>query len=309
MASAAGRVGVLRQDRRAGVAGLIGQTASLLPVHLSIHRGDEAESEDFLFEMIENKFFSPNLVMWTTLNALLASGGGIGDATLTLDARMAIDGYPDLRMKNVYAGSSPQAVLASQVGEIFALLLRNELEEASLKEVFLDISEEPVRKVARISSARMDKRTVRPGEEVQVTVFLEPYREEQRTLSTTILVPADAPEGQLMLQISDASNSIAGEQKRAPHRFKFQNLTQLLEMLDTLERNDELIVKLMMARGGAVIKGRELPSLPPSALAVLHSSHREGEGGLTHEVVLVERRLTSDYVLSGHIALPLAVRR
>lgn len=309
LASVTKQVGALRQDRRSGVAGIIGQEPSMLPIHLTIHYRDRGEFETFFFEIIHDKFLSPNLVLWTTLNALLTTGMGMGDITAELDARIAIDGYPDLQVNNLFAGAGPHAVLASELGQIVELLLQNDLEEADLKSISVDISVENRRRRARISSARADKQMVRPGEEVQVTAFLEPYRGEERTLSVPVQVPEDAPEGRLALKISDAAASVMWEQKRAPHRFLYHNLVQLLDMLEKLERNDELIVKLVMARSGAVIKGQELPSLPPSALAVLRGSQQEGEGGMTHEVVLVEKRVPTDYVLSGQIALPLVVKR
>jgi len=309
LASTTKPMGVLRQDRRAGVAGIIGQAPLLIPIHLSIHSQNDDEVESFFFEIIDDKFFSPNLITWTTLNSLLASGTMLEDATMEFEARIGIDGHPDLEVSNIFSGTMPQVVLATELGEIVGLLLGNEMEEVSLKAFSVDITVEPLMRAARISSARADKRTVRPGEDVQVTVFLTPYRGEERTLSTIIGVPEDAPEGRLALQISDASASMKWEQKRAPLRFKFQNLPQLLEVLGKLEKNDELIVKLVMARGGAVIKGQELPSLPPSALAVLHGSRQEGEGDMTHEMVLVERRVSADYVLSGQISLPLVVKR
>ena len=309
LASATRQMGALRQDGRAGVAGIIGQEPRMLPIDLEIRYQGEAQPETFFFEIIDNKFFSPNLVVWTTLNALLTSGKSMGDATMELDARIAIRGYPDLRVRNIYTGAMPQAILSKELGEIVALLQQNKLEEASLQGLSLNISVENRRRRARISSARAGKQIVRPGEEVPVTVFLEPYRGEERTLSTTIRVPDDAPEGRLVLQISDAAFSTKWEQNRAPHRFKFNNLSQLLDMLGELERNDQLIVKLIMARSGVVIRGQELPSLPPSALAVLRGSQKSGEGGMTHELVLAQKILPTDYVLSGQIALPLTVRR
>jgi len=280
LASTTKQMGVLLQDRRAGVAGVIGQAPLLIPIHLSIHYQDDGDAESFFFEIIDDKFFSPNLVTWTTLNSLLASGTILEDVTMEFEARIAIDGHPDLEVRNIFSGTMPQVVLATELGEIVGLLLGNEMEEISLKGFSVDITVEPLRRAARISSARADKRTVRPGEDVKVTVFLTPYRGEERTLSTIIRVPEDAPEGRLALQISDAITSMKWEQKRAPLRFKFQNFAQLLEILGKLEKNDELIVKLVMAKGGAVIKGQELPSLPPSALAVLHGSQQEGEGDM-----------------------------
>lgn len=309
LASVTERMGALRQDRRAGVAGIIGQEPSVLPIHLTIHYRTEAPSENYFFEVIDNKFFSPNLVAWTTLNALMTTGTAMGDATLELDASIAMEGYPDLQVNNLFSGAAPQPILATELNDIVGLLLRNNLEEARVQGLNLDIWVENRRRTARIFSARVDKRIVRPGEEVQATIFLEPYRDENQTLSFTITVPEDASEGRLALKLSDAAAAMAWEHKRASQRFQFHNLAQLLDMLRELNRNDQLIAQLVMARSGAVVRGQELPSLPPSALAILRGLQQEGEGGMTYEEVLEEKKVPTDYVLSGQIVLPLTVRR
>ncbi|MFC1682984.1 SpoIVB peptidase S55 domain-containing protein [Candidatus Zixiibacteriota bacterium] len=309
LASAGKPIGVLRQDRRPGVAGLIGQQSTMIPFRLNIrHEGGQAE-DPFFFEMIDNRFMTPNLVVWSTVNAFLTSGRAMGESTMELNGRIAIHGYPDLKISNIFSGSAPHGVLATSFGEVIAYLLRNNLEKVSLKEISLDVTVADGRRVARIAGARLDKKTARPGEQVQVTIFLEPYRGEERTLKVAIQVPDDSPEGRLTLQVSDAASSLSWEQKRAPNRFQFANLSQVFEMVSKLERNDQLIIKLVTARGGAVIKGQELPSLPPSMLTALRGSQQSGEGGLTHEEVLVEKRVTTEYVLSGQMALPLRVER
>jgi hypothetical protein len=309
LASTTGATGVLRQDRRPGVAGLIGQKAATIPVNFSIHGPDILAPENYHFEIIDHSFFTPNLVSWTTYNAFLTTGRAMGDATTRMNARISIAGHDDLYLENVFAGAAPQAVLAAELGELVGFLMRTPLEKIPLQGLDVDVAVEPVRRVARITSARINKVTVRPGEEIQVTIFLEPYRGEERTVRTTLRIPGDVPEGRLGLQISDAAASIAWEQRRAPHRFHFQDVGQLLDVLRELERNDQLIVKLVISRSGAVVKGRELPSLPPSALAVLRGSLRGGGGDMTHQEVLVEKRLETGSVLSGQVALPVEVRR
>jgi hypothetical protein len=309
LASATAPVGVLRQDRRQGVAGLIGRQPLTIPIDLKIHSRGGTGSKSFHFDIIDNKFFSPNLVTWVTLNTFLTTGEAMGDATVELEARFFIDHHADLHLKNVFSGSAPQAVLATELGEIVALLMRTHLGDVQLDSVGLDVTLQSLRREARIASVRTSKAVVEPGEEIQVTVFLEPYRGEERIVQAALQVPHDAPEGRLLLQITDAATSISWEQRRAPHRFQFRSVDQLLETLGGLETNDQLILKLIMQRRGAVIKGQELPSLPPSAMAVLRGSLQGGEGGVTHEEVLVEKRLQTEFVLSGQMALPLEVRR
>jgi hypothetical protein len=309
LASVSDVVGILRQDRRSGVAGIVGQAPATVPVQLRVGGSGRVEPETFHFDIIHNKFFTPNLVMWTILNSFLATGQAMGDATVRMDARLSIEDHGELRMENVFSGAAPHALVATELSEITTLLMSTPLQDVHLQRIKLDLTVEPHRRVARINGAHLDRATVRPGEEVGVTIFVQPYREEERAVKASLRVPYDTPPGRLIVQISDAESSISWEQRRAPHRFQFQNVQQLLEVLGSLEKNDQLILKLVTGRAGAVVRGRELPSLPPSALAALRGSLSGAQGGLTLQEVLVERRLDTDFVLSGHIILPLEVER
>ncbi len=309
LASVSDVAGVLRQDRRSGVAGIVGSASIAVPLKLSIGGPEKETPERYHFNIIHNKFLTPNLVLWTVLNSFLTTGRAMGDATMRMDARLSLEGHGELRMENVFAGSTPHALVATELSEITALLLRTPLEAVRLEGITLDVSVEPRRREARITGARLDRTTVHPGEDVGVTIFLQPYRGDERTVKASLQVPRDTPPGRLIVQISDAESSISWEQRRAPHRFQFQNVGHLLEVLRSLEQNDQLMLKLVTGRAGAVVRGRELPSLPPSALAALRGSLTGSQGGLTYQEVIVEKRLNTEFMLSGHIALPLEVER
>jgi len=309
LASVSDVAGVLRQDRRSGVAGIVGSAPIAVPLKLSIGGPGKEKPERYHFNIIHNKFLTPNLVLWTILNSFLTTGRAMGDATVRMDARLSLEGHGELRMENVFAGSTPHALVATELSEITALLLRTSLEAVRLEGITLDVTVEPRRREARITGARLDRSAVRPGEEIGVTVFIQPYRGDERAVKAFLQVPHDTPPGRMIVQISDAESSISWEQRRAPHRFQFQNIGHLLEVLRDLEKNDQLMLKLVTGRAGAVVRGRELPSLPPSALAALRGSLTGSQGGLTYQEVMVEKRLNTEFMLRGHIALPLEVER
>jgi hypothetical protein len=307
LASVSDVVGVLQQDRRSGVAGVVGRAPGTIPLKLRIGGPDKVEPENFRFRIIQNKFLTPNLLLWTVLNAMLTTGQAMGDATTRMDARLFMKDHGELHMENVFSGASPQALVATELSQIAMLLLTTPLEDVRLEAVDMEVTVIPGRRVGRITGALLDRATVRPGEEIGMTIFIRPYRGEERAVRASLEVPSDTPPGRLIVQISDAESSISWEQRRAPHRFQFQSIPHLLEVLRNLERNDQLILKLVTGRAGAVVKGQELPSLPPSALAALRGSLAGAQGGLTAQDVLVEKRVDFDMVLSGQIALPLKV--
>ena len=97
------------------------------------------------------------------------------------------------------------------------------------------------------------------------------------------------------------------ENARNPDSFKPRNAEQLLKLLSTPGRADELVVEVVRTTPGFTLEGRELPSLPPSARAVLQSSTSSGHLGPVHEEVLLRHRLPTNFALSGEQSIEITL--
>ena len=86
-------------------------------------------------------------------------------------------------------------------------------------------------------------------------------------------------------------------------------MAQLLEVLETSPRNNEITVDLLLRRPGVTVGSTELASVPGSMLSVMRSSRHSGGAMHTQATVLATQTLVTDYVVSGQRQLPITVDR
>ena len=122
-------------------------------------------------------------------------------------------------------------------------------------------------------------------------------------------MPEGIPEGELKIIASDALTARKEEEGRIPHRFQPRNLAQLIRLIEEQDRNNEVIIRFLLPQRGAVVSGKELPVLPESVLAVMRASPEAGWGKITEVTNLMERRLSTPWVISpARHSLPLRVK-
>ena len=59
----------------------------------------------------------------------------------------------------------------------------------------------------------------------------------------------------------------------------------------------------------SILKGTEMPALPPSVLSVMNSSRTNGSFSTIREFILAEHNIQTDYVISGQSQSRVRVRR
>lgn len=302
-------LGKIGQDRRAGISGTIGSLPELIPLHIRLRTDGERNSEDYQFEIIDHKLFSPLFVGWTVLNTVLSSGKARGDCALKLRMDISLGGQSTISKEDLFSGPSVPVSAADAVSRPIFLLMSNEFEEVDIEDISLTIFIEERRRTTRIEGVRINKERVRPGESLELKVFVKPYHEDGVTERIELKIPEDTPEGRVQIRVGDASSAQAWKMERLPLTHRPRNLSQLIDILEKEESNNDIIVEVFLARRGAMVKGEELPSLPPSILSVMRSSKQTGEGDLTEGTVLLKRKLSTDYVVSGSEVLPLEVNK
>jgi hypothetical protein len=300
-------LGTIQQDRYPAVAGIIGQMPDMLPVEVQI--GSASEKEKYQFQVIRDRELCPYFALYSLFNTVLVAEKLYGDATIKSQLSIQIQGYPDLRLQNLYSGH--QAVYHTCLRLLSPLyaIVQNPFKKVRIEDVRFDIEVQERIRSAWINGVRVDKKTVRPGEEVQATVTLEQYLGQCFSRKISLKIPEDVPEGKILLWVGDAQTHKAWEQKRAPDKYLPKNLTHLLQILSSEEKNNTLIVQLFGPEKGLTVEAREMPSLPASILAVMESSKQTGQIGSVAGTVIAKKQIGTDFVLSGSYSVPLEVSR
>lgn len=300
-------LGAIRQDRMAAVAGVLNDIPDMVPV--TLHIQSKTYKEGYRFEVVRDRYIGPVFLFYGLINAIEVAEKLYGDATVRVNANALIADHPPLAWGNVYSSVSALAQSAVLLYTPIRLLVQNTFEPVRLEQVSFEIQVEEHIKAALIEEVRVDQQIVKPGDRLQITTFLRPYRGERFSVKTTLSLPKGLQDGPLMLRVANASTSEQWEVERAPGRYRPESLEQLMDILRYQEPNDHLMVELFALKEGVTVGGREFSALPPSALEVLRSSRQTAVGGPVSGVVLLRKRLKTDYVLSGAHVIELLVRQ
>ncbi len=133
-------VGSFVQDRHTGILGLFGKEPKMIPVTLTIHSGPS--TKEFHYEVLNNARLSPVAMMATVFNALHGTNEYGDDITYRMNGALAVKGFPDVTLQNMYApldGGQPAAALvAASIGDRFGRIYDNPYENPDIQGVKLD---------------------------------------------------------------------------------------------------------------------------------------------------------------------------
>ena len=301
-ASPAKVIGSLVYDSAFGIMGVMGMEPEFIPMKVKI------DSEEYNLEIVKHPQIAPTYIFLIALNMIYVLKKESGNCTIHTHSEIAINGHPNISRDNIFSGTSPREA-ASDFAAPFPMLMYNTFEEADIESILLEIEFSDKRSNARIDGIRIDKDTVKPGDSVEVTLLLTPYKEDTVIKQFKVTIPEDMPEGPAYLRISDAASSQAWEKSRAPMKARITDMPHLIREIQEEEKNNDIIVELFTQKIGFVIRDRELPALPLTTFSVMTSTKQQGESGFTRGTTFMKQRISTEYVLSGSAMMPLKIDR
>lgn len=302
-------IGAIRQDRQAGVLGVVGAVPPMVPVSLSVDAG--GVDERFDFEMAAHKTLSPTFLFIGLGNALQSIAALSSDNALSVTGELTLDGgYEPVRIEDRFS-SSAQAffALAQTIADIYQRLYDNPFHPVAVRGVELGISLRDDLRVADITRVWADRAEVRAGEELTLSVWLKPYRGSEVQIDIPVRVPEDTSPGAVSILVGDAATLVAEEAGAARGDVQPQSVEQLIGRLNRSRPSDHVYYQLSRDAEGAYYGGRYMPSLPPSVLGVLRGGPTSGESTPLGKTVLFEGSAAVEYVVSGEHRLTVDVRR
>jgi hypothetical protein len=301
-----GEVGAVRQDRAAGLVGRVGARPRMIPVRLQL-RGAEGVEHAFSFDIADDPLLSP-LLLYVSLNGVLASKErAFGNATIRLREGSVIKmvGTEDVALDNLYAGPAAFDYGTGIAAYILYLLMNNTWTQPQIAGVNLLFDYEETPRLARIRRAALDRYRVAPGEAVEVTVVLSPYRGPDQLLTREILVPPETPAGELTVSIGGAL--AVGRDQELEHPVLPRDLDQLIWLINQLRRNDRIYILASRDDSGVLLGGDRMPNLPPSVARVLTRPKSKGNvTAIPHRSVL-EEIVPADFAVEGYARIRLEV--
>ncbi len=304
-------VGALRQDRHSGILGVLGERAPMIPVEATVRSGKNTRT--FRFQVFQNPKFTPFMLMLGFFNTLFSTNEYGDEATYRLNGSIQLEGFPEVKLQNLYAGSEGPAGMPGPMGlsfwisERFSRIFNNSFETPKITGVKMDFEVIPERRTAAIERVWLEKNEARPGETLNLKVFLRPYRGERLVKDVQMTIPATAPKGDLRILFSDAemvnrSHNLALASNRVP------GLNQIISILNRERANGRLYVTLLQPSPTAFVEDKVLPSIPPSVANVIDSGRIQNRLTILNESSIQQESIPLDYVISGSQTVVVTVK-
>jgi hypothetical protein len=266
-------MGSITSDRDTAVAGLTGRQASLIPVEIRVG------PNSYHMRLVQDRVMTPLLMQMALFSAIESTQRSVGGQTYSVRGRLDFEGGP-VRLDDVYSGDVGVAVIASAgVGSSVAFALQSGFNALKLKSVALEVAPVERRSEQKVVDL-MAARTVRPGQDLELTVVLAGANGQETSHRIKYRVPIGTEAGTLNFTIADATatnviefQSAVATPQRSPN--------QVLSLLNGLRSNTKAYVRVWRAEPSYTVEGRDIPDPPPS-LAMLLTRAQAGTPNLVN---------------------------
>ena len=254
-------MGSITSDRDVAVAGLTGRRANLLPVQITVGQNV------YKMRLIQDRLMTPLLLQMAVFSSIDATERSVGAQTYLVRGQIDFDGGV-VRIDDVYSGDlGVSAQAASNVASPVAFAFQSGLDALKVNNIVLNITPLERRNQQQINDV-LAPRTVRPGEELELTVVMGGANGQETARRVKYRVPVGVPAGALFFTVADATATNIFEYQTAvgtPQR----NPQQVLSLLNGLRSNTKAYVRVWRPEAVFTMEGRDAPDPPPSLALVL----------------------------------------
>ena len=308
VSSVADEVGSVLWDHTNGIYGQLGDTARMIPVELTY--GDNVRPDrNYRFDVMMANGWTPMLVNMAVTNTILANGRAAGERTISLGGRIVLRGHPDIVIDDQFSGRTSLPALARDVNSVLNFVLDNRFVTPMLESVKIEVGSSNERRTAVIEDVWFGSETLEPGDTLEVRVFLRPYRGDRLVERIDVAIPKNISSGPVQVLVGSAQAVTRHDLNTVPQRYRPTDGPRLIELLNNRRTGNRVYLKMFQAGAGGIVKGREMPGLPPSVLAVMDSERTKGSFIPIREKVVAEETIRTDYVVAGQNWSRLTVKR
>jgi hypothetical protein len=296
-------VGVINADVSTGIAGWLNRKPEMLPMRTTVTREPDGASRTYNVEIARQRAMLGPLSYSVLTNSVDMEGELPEELTAELTARIEVDGHAPVVIKDTFSGSSysggraPMA-LFSPISSVIGLLTYNTYKQVHITRIECETRITPGRRTAEIESIELESDVLSPGDSLQVTLLVRPFKGLRQRLRASLKLPADLPEGNYSAIVCDDLTNARFELRDNPNWSNPQSLEQVFEALhvQTAAKRTNLVVRVPLPAVGVALAGKSLPNLPPSMVQILGNARRTG--AQTMGGALVSRKST-EWVFQG----------
>jgi hypothetical protein len=309
LSSAREWMGTIFQDRNTAVAGELGRKSDLVPVAVNLKRAGRTES--YRMQMVADPLLSPLLMQMAVFSAIDATERTVGAGTYRVSGQIEFHNAPaPIKLSNMYSADNGSAALVALSTAIpLAYVMQSGFGGLKLARVSLDMEAYDDKRQVQIDSVWAGRRTVRPGETVDLSVALVGENGVESTRRVQYLVPDGTPPGPLFFTVADGTitnfaefRQIIGVVPRSPQ--------QVISTVNSLRGNTRAYVRVWRPDAAFQLQGEDFPD-PPASAALILAGPQSALAGMqqTRNSKLAEIEVDAgDVVVSGSRTIQVEVK-
>ena len=204
IASIGNIIGRVNQDRATGIAGVLGKFPTVVPIKVKVTDKSLGRTADYNARIAYDEDFLLQLSGGITYAALSKTADDLSAGTAEVGFTIRTDAVASgkVERKNMFYNASDVGQIAmAELMQAMNVISQNKEKESDIIDVQVNIDVDSNRKTASLISAIPDKKTVKPGETVNFTTTIKPYRKAKETLVIPFTVPESQPSGPMNLDI------------------------------------------------------------------------------------------------------------
>ncbi|HUP48850.1 MAG TPA: SpoIVB peptidase S55 domain-containing protein [Thermoanaerobaculia bacterium] len=300
-------VGALRQDRAPGIMGVVGETAAMIPIELTVE--GSGMSRTYNVNVVRHPLLSPLMIAMAADSVVANSQRAAGERTVVLESEIKLKGFEPIRLREGWAGAQARQSIPAYLAVVSGYLISNEFRDAELESVKVHLRHDDQLRIARITSATLEtpeKGRLSPGDTVRVRAVLKPFRGDSFVEIFELQIPDDQAPGSAYLLVG--SGTVANQIDFGLVPPNPRTLEHVLGVLARLRPSTDLTVGLYSSSDGAVTSGVYLPNLPPTMRAVVASDTSNAPQLPVRYHGSVRQARSLGYIVEGAVKIDLDIR-
>ncbi|MEM1108839.1 MAG: hypothetical protein AAGH99_09140 [Planctomycetota bacterium] len=297
-------VGSIVRDEASAVAGVGDLGFFAAPVSVRVALPDQPV-RDYKYHVVDDVQMTPGILAAVTAQSLTAVQAPPVYHTMRTTGTMTFTGGRTFELDSLIAGEGLNGLIFDMLPPVVSMM-QNPFDPLRLESVDIDITVEKGIELDQMLSASLDKRSVRPGETVNINVVLQPFDGPAYTKTLPFDLPGDLDAGEYQLLISDANRFTNRMVAGRPDLARIENADELLSALQTLADIDRKMIYVGMPQRtpGLAVGGQPLSDLPSSRSMVLGAT---SSSSITPYPRFVEQAYPAERLIAGDLSLKLQV--
>lgn len=270
-------VGAVTLDWVAGIGGVLGRKAPVIPVRITTRDPERHLERTYRFSVVNHKDLTSSLVVSAALDACYGGFGSQTDGTLKISLRAEGKGIrPIVRHNLAYTQGDVTVPAVLELSDAVVNLTDNPFHRVHLTRLDLTVELVHKRQAAEIERVTVTPSTVKPGDPLHVSIVLKPKDGKRKTWTADFTIPKDTPSGTLRVGVGGGGSSLFLRQRLGLYLPRLTSLKDLLWVWNKIGSNNQLLIEVALPGRGAAVGSQQLPGLPPSVLQVMRASRTTG---------------------------------